>query len=264
LLENHNTGQNGIIFPLPDLAFSVSLSETSPMDFFSPAAFLAQVRTPTLIDYFIQSNAAGQVIILLLAGASIFAWSIMLERYLDLSRLRKANKAFERSLAPVVILEEVDTALLDGQNSFYHYVFREAVEASHRYHLASDRLGIEKKLERIKFIENALHRSVAAAADKYERKLLALGTIIAIAPFLGLLGTVWGVMEAFGSVAALGTATLQALAPGVSGALLTTVAALIVAIPSVAGYNFTLSKVRVLTLELENFASSLADRLELE
>ncbi|HNX05448.1 MAG TPA: MotA/TolQ/ExbB proton channel family protein, partial [Opitutales bacterium] len=84
------------------------------------------------------------------------------------------------------------------------------------------------------------------------------------APFLGLLGTVWGVMDAFGAISMQKTATLQMLAPGVSGALLTTVAGLCVAIPAVFGYNYLLSQSKLMVTELENFASLLADRVEIE
>ena len=83
------------------------------------------------------------------------------------------------------------------------------------------------------------------------------------APFLGLLGTVWGVMDAFGTMDK-GGATIEHLAPGVSGALLTTVAALCVAIPIVFAYNGLLGMTRSAMTRLENFASNLADRIELE
>ena len=84
------------------------------------------------------------------------------------------------------------------------------------------------------------------------------------APFLGLLGTVWGVMDCFGSMSAQTSVTLQQLAPGVAGALLTTVAGLLVAIPAVFGYNYLTSRARTMSAELENFASLLADKIELE
>ena len=90
-----------------------------------------------------------------------------------------------------------------------------------------------------------------------------LATIVSGAPFLGLLGTVWGVMDAFGTMDA-GGATIEHLAPGVSGALLTTVAALCVAIPIVFAYNGLLGMTRAAMTKLENFASNLADRIELE
>ena len=94
--------------------------------------------------------------------------------------------------------------------------------------------------------------------------MIFLETIVTGAPFLGLLGTVWGVMEAFSAISGQQTASIQTLAPGVSAALLTTIAGLVVAIPSVFGYNFLLGKVKQLVTEIENYASSLADRIELE
>ena len=94
--------------------------------------------------------------------------------------------------------------------------------------------------------------------------MVFLATIVSGAPFLGLLGTVWGVMVAFSSVSVQQTASIQTLAPGVTAALLTTVSGLIVAIPSVFGYNFLLAHTKRMVTELENYASSLADRIELE
>jgi biopolymer transport protein TolQ len=91
-----------------------------------------------------------------------------------------------------------------------------------------------------------------------------LGSIVSGAPFLGLLGTVWGVMDAFGSIAGGEGASIATLAPGVSGALLTTVCGLLVAIPSVFGYNYLLTQVKLQITDLENYASILADRIELE
>ena len=99
---------------------------------------------------------------------------------------------------------------------------------------------------------------------RYESKMVWLGTIISGAPFLGLLGTAWGVMDCFGSMSAQTSVTLQQLAPGVAGALLTTVAGLLVAIPAVFGYNYLTSRARTMSAELENFASLLADKIELE
>jgi biopolymer transport protein TolQ len=95
--------------------------------------------------------------------------------------------------------------------------------------------------------------------------MIFLASIVSGAPFLGLLGTVWGVMEAFGAAAEPGGATsIQSLAPGVSAALMTTIAGLVVAIPSLFGYNVLLASTKRLITELENYASSLADRIELE
>jgi len=82
------------------------------------------------------------------------------------------------------------------------------------------------------------------------------------APFLGLLGTVWGVMDTFTGVAEAGSASLAAMAPGVSGALITTVTALCVAIPAMFGYNFLVTSIRAMAVEMDNFAAELASEFE--
>ena len=112
------------------------------------------------------------------------------------------------------------------------------------------------------YVENAIRRALAEVGDRYEAKMYWLQRLYQV-HLLGLLGTVWGVMDAFGTMDA-GGATIEHLAPGVSGALLTTVAALCVAIPIVFAYNGLLGMTRAAMTKLENFASNLADRIELE
>ena len=124
--------------------------------------------------------------------------------------------------------------------------------------------SVESRSVRMGHVENALQRTLARQVIKCESKMTLLGTIISGAPFLGLLGTAWGVMDSFGSMSAQVSVTLNDLAPGVAGALLTTVAGLVVAIPSVFGYNYLSTRTRKTITDMENFASLLADRLELE
>ncbi|HPI32695.1 MAG TPA: MotA/TolQ/ExbB proton channel family protein, partial [candidate division Zixibacteria bacterium] len=81
-------------------------------------------------------------------------------------------------------------------------------------------------------------------------------------PFLGLLGTVWGVMEMFAGLARTGSATMSAIAPGVCAAMLTTVTGLLVAIPAMFGYNFLVTSIRAMTIEMDNFAAELAAAFE--
>ena len=113
-------------------------------------------------------------------------------------------------------------------------------------------------------VESALQRAVAKRTDEYEKNMVFLSIIVTSAPFLGLFGTVWGVMEAFGAIGLSGGGSIKDLAPGVSSAVLTTVGGLAVAIPSVFGYNLLLDYVRRLTIDIENFASQIADRFELD
>lgn len=215
-----------------------------------------------VLQYFADSNFAGKAIVVILIVFSALAWTVMLMKAADLHELKALNANVERRLAKS---STVMSALSENRyiKGPYATLLNEAVAAWGR--VAGDDYSIEMLSVRMGHVENALQRSVARQTMKYEAKMVLLGSIISGAPFLGLLGTVWGVMDSFGSMGKEGAvATLQALAPGVSGALLTTVAGLLVAIPSVFGYNYLLTLSRGMVLELENFASSLADRIELE
>ncbi len=220
---------------------------------------------PNIFVYFGQSNLAGKVIILILVVFSIVAWTVMLGKYLDLSKLRAQNQRYERLLSREANLLALDPARPGkGGGPFFNLV-REGLEAFYRYggDSTDDPDGRQAAL-RMGHVVNALQRGVAEQTIRYEAKMVMLGSIVTGAPFLGLLGTVWGVMDAFGGMAGSGSASLQSLAPGVSGALLTTVAGLVVAIPSVFGYNYLLQQTKISVVELENFASTAADRIELE
>lgn len=227
-----------------------------------PALFLAQTENPNVFTYFTDSNLAGKFIVVALVIFSLLAWTVMIGKYLDLSRLRNLNLTFERRLSDARAVLNLNLGQQARGLGPYAILTDAALQGARRI---SDENTSERAVAlRMGHVENALQRSVAQLTIKYESKMVVLGSIVTGAPFLGLLGTVWGVMDAFGSMALQSSATLQNLAPGVSGALLTTVAGLLVAIPSVFGYNFLLTQTKLLVTELENFASSLADRVELE
>lgn len=219
---------------------------------------------PNVFTYFGQSNFAGKVVILILAVFSIVAWTVMLGKHLDLSKLRSQNLRYERSLSKEPHLLVLDPQRPGKGSGLYYNIVREALEAFHRYGGDTIDADMHRVTLRIGHVENALQRAVAEQVIRYESKMVLLGSIVTGAPFLGLLGTVWGVMDAFGGMAGGGSASLQSLAPGVSGALLTTVMGLVVAIPSVFGYNYLLQNTKIAVVELENFASTVADRIELE
>lgn len=224
----------------------------------------AQGGDPGVLSYFNQANGAGKVIILLLMAFSMVAWTIMLGKYFELKKMQQLNNAFEDRLkeAPVVLSPDKPTTV--NPNIPFSVLYGEAAGAYFRVSGGTERPGPDLARMRMGQIENALQRGVSRKCADYESRMVFLATIVTGAPFMGLLGTVWGVMDAFGAVALGASATLQMLAPGVSGALMTTVAGLLVAIPSVFGYNILLTQTKQMMTELENYASHLADRIELE
>lgn len=114
----------------------------------------------------------------------------------------------------------------------------------------------------MRHVENAVQRGMARVMEKYEKSLVLLSSFAAGGPFLGLLGTVWGIIITFGSLTE--KATIAQLAPGVAGALVATLSGLLLAIPAVFFYNIILTSTKRRTVEIEAFASLLLDRIELE
>jgi biopolymer transport protein TolQ len=183
----------------------------------------------------------------------------MIGKWSDVQELRRRNHAFERRLR-----DEPSVVALNfprGSNlGPYEFLVAEAVSAVQRH---KGRLVRQSDVTLcMGHVENAVQRGVARTMVNYEDKMVILSSLVSGGPFLGLLGTVWGVMVTFGALTE--KASIAQLAPGVCGALVTTTLGLLVAIPATFGYNYLLTQVKIMTTELENFASSLADRVELE
>jgi len=215
---------------------------------------ISDLPSLAMLQAFAQSNLAGKAIVLLLVVFSLLAWTVMVGKYMELAKFKDQNTSFQKRLDATDRILVIDPQL-PGAHGPYAHLGREALKAWH---------SSAKSKQAIGHVENALQRAVSWSLLRYESRMTLLGSIVSGAPFLGLLGTVWGVMDAFGSIAGSDGASIATLAPGVSGALLTTVCGLLVAIPSVFGYNYLLTQVKLLITDLENFASILADRVELE
>ena len=205
----------------------------------------------------------AKAIIVILIIFSIFAWSVMAAKAMQMRRAKKMNAFFndefeKQQEALAIHRRKVD---VEGCPNFTVYQAG-AVEVEAR--LAASKKPGQLSLKSMEHIKRSLERAVAQEALKLESGLILLAIAVSGAPFLGLLGTVWGVMSAFSYVAMKGNADLATMAPGVAAALVTTVAGLLVAIPSMFGYNWLVHTLRVLTVELDNFAQELVSRIEIE
>lgn len=227
-------------FPMP---LSVATAEGKPLEW-----------------YFHQCDTFGQGIALLLVFCSMISIGTMLQKFLELSSLRRRNLGFEQKLRGVETIIGVNILRGISELSPYEYLAAEA-SAAYQRHRGKARTQASIALC-MGHVENAISRGIARQIVRYERKLILLTSLVSGGPFLGLLGTVYGVMIAFGGLS--DKATITQLAPGVAGALVTTTCGLLVAIPATFGYNYLITQTKIMTTELENYASSLADRIELE
>lgn len=225
---------------------------------------LIAVSTVNVWQVFLTTDPVGQAVIGLLAICSIFGWSVMLGKHSELKKLRQLNLLFERKLGQERHILELPENMRNRRDIPYADLLADALEAYWRAAAIGKEKGDDSIRSRLEHAENAIQRALARQSLRYETSMIVLASLVSGAPFMGLFGTVWGVMEAFSAVSVLQTASIQTLAPGVSAALLTTIAGLVVAIPSVFGYNFLIGNVKTMITELENYASNLADRIELE
>jgi biopolymer transport protein TolQ len=229
-----------------------------------PGFLVPLFAAANVIDVFEHCDIVGQVIVTGLAVFSVIAWAVMFGKRNELNVLRRLNHSFERHLRDQKRLLELPESVRERRDIPYADLFSDAVEAYWRAAAIGKEKGTDTSRFRLEHTENALQRALARQTLRYESNMVFLASIVSGAPFLGLLGTVWGVMDAFSAVSVQQTASIQTLAPGVSAALLTTISGLLVAIPCLFGYNMLFAMTKRLITELENYASSLADRLELE
>jgi biopolymer transport protein TolQ len=229
-----------------------------------PVSVTPILAAANVFDVFQRTDIVGQVITSGLAVFSVIAWAVMFGKRNELVTLRRMNLSFERHLRDQKKLLDLPESLKERRDIPYADLFSDAVEAYWRAAAIGKEKGLDTLRFRLEHTENALQRALARQTLRYEANMVFLASIVSGAPFLGLLGTVWGVMDAFSAISVQQTASIQTLAPGVSAALLTTISGLLVAIPCLFGYNMLFATTKRLITELENYASSLADRIELE
>jgi len=220
-------------------------------------------------------DAIGAVIFAALILLSILAWSIMITKFKQVNRARKSSEAFLANLRrDKNFLTMYNQGLkVEGCPLFDIYVAgcKELTGAVPKLEEEPDllrggtaTLGVLNRISvsELERIKTALERAVAEQAVKLEDQIVLLGTSVTAAPFLGLLGTVYGIMEAFAGIGMHGDASIGVLAPGIAGALINTVAGLFVALPSLIGYNVLLGRNRNLIVSMDNFASELVTWIE--
>ena len=223
---------------------------------------------------FSHSDIVGQAIVVFLLFGSILTWTIMLDKGLALHR---AVKLSEFLISITRNSRTVFSLLRDAKDnpSPVAQVYMAGIQRLMEFQsITSERaamMQVQGNIPAVKLthaqidaIQTALEREVADQIMILEKRIGILGTAVSVSPFFGLFGTVWGIMMAFTGIASHGNASMGALAPGVSGALLTTVVGLVVAIPSLIGYNLLTMTIRKLTVHMDNFTEEFIAKVKLE
>ena len=198
--------------------------------------------------------ATGVLVLLLLA--SLYSWTIILGKIFTFRGATKETRRFLRAFRKATRLQEISALAADCKASPLAQVFEDVYET---YKRQTGGAGPPRNL-------NTLERSAQTASSEaitaLERRMTGLATIASTTVYVGLFGTVVGIIDAFHGLGTAGSATLRAVAPGISEALITTAAGLFVAIPALVAYNQLTARVRVFAAATDDFCRELLNSLE--
>jgi len=198
-----------------------------------------------------QMGAVAQVVLLILLFFSLISWSIILSKWGSLRRARTQSGRFMRAFRRAQRMQDVAAVSEQFKPSPLVPVFDNAYD---EYRRQGD--------SNITAVQRAAQIASSEELTRLERRLPWLATTGAVAPFVGLFGTVWGIIDAFHGLGTAGAATLRAVAPGISEALITTAAGLFAAIPAVIAYNMFTQHIREFGARMDDFGLELINEVE--
>lgn len=220
----------------------------------SPAA--PPVNASYLVDIWHNLGPVAIAVLVILLIGSLQSWAIILGKWSSFKRAGTQSKRFLRAFQKAERLQDVAAVSEQFKPSPLVQVFEETYD---EYRHQTDGTG---ELRNIKALERTAQTASSEALTAMESRMTWLATIGAVAPFVGLFGTVMGIVEAFHGLGTSGGATLRAVAPGISEALITTAAGLVVAVPAVMGYNQLTARLRELGSRLDDFSRELLNSIE--
>jgi biopolymer transport protein TolQ len=213
-----------------------------------------------------QTTGVARVILGILLFLSVFSWALIFQKFSQLSGLDQKTARFlqmfrsGRGLAdPNTLRAGAGTTPLVAVYAAGYREFEAQIGTAHGH---SSSTATATKLRNSSAIGVEMQVAAGEEVRRLEKGMSTLATIASVSPFIGLLGTVWGVMDAFAGLGEAGTASLRAVAPGIAEALITTAAGLFAAIPALIAYNHYLHGIRSLATRMSDFASEFVAKIE--
>ena len=193
----------------------------------------------TLLSLFIRADIVVKLVILILFVASILSWTIIIQKIRLFKSLKKFSQSFEDEFWSGRSIKEISRQVSEVEDSPIKYVFVEAVDE-----IEKSNQGIKKDIDSLSLrIERTMDAAIDYQNEKLSEYFSYLATIGSTTPFIGLFGTVWGIMNSFQSIAISRNTSLAVVAPGIAEALFATALGLLAAIPAVIAYNIFTSQV---------------------
>ena len=209
-----------------------------------------------ILDMVLQSGAVAKIVLLTLLGFSLISWAIILSKWGTLQRARVQSGRFIRAFRKAQRLQDISAVAEQFRPSPLVGVFTGGFEEFRR------QMGSSGAVRSILAIQRAMQISASEEISRFERNLPWLAITAAVSPFVGLFGTVWGIIDAFHGLGAAGAATLRAVAPGISEALITTAAGLAAAIPAVVAYNLIGNSIKEFAARSDDFSLEMMNAVE--
>ncbi len=204
----------------------------------------------SLLALFLAADWVVKAVMLGLLGASVWSWAIVVDKWVLFGRVGREMDRFEKVFWSGQSLEELYQTLSERDNSGLAAIFMAAMKEWKRSHEqgASSHIGVQVRIDKV------LDVAIARETENLEKRLGFLATVGSASPFVGLFGTVWGIMNSFQSIAVSKSTNLAVVAPGIAEALFATALGLLAAIPAVIAYNKFSSDANKLVGRLEGFA----------
>jgi biopolymer transport protein TolQ len=208
----------------------------------------------SILALFWQAHIVVKLVMIGLVAASIWCWAIIFDKWMLYARTKRQMDRFEDTFWSGQSLEQLYNQVSERKATGMAALFLAAMREWKRTYETGARslTGLAGRIDRV------MNVTIAREVDRLERRLLVLATVGSAAPFIGLFGTVWGIMTAFQGIAASRNTSLAVVAPGIAEALLATALGLAAAIPAVMFYNKFISQVSRLATRMEGFADEFA------
>jgi len=209
-----------------------------------------------VVHFFLRSGPVAKIVLGILIAMSLSSWYVLLQRLLLFRRTAEQNQSFLSVFRKAARFSEIGKATGQHRASSLVGLFQAGyLEIDTQIKaLQAARVGDEGlRLQSLMGLERTLRRAANVELRVLARNTSWLATTAAAAPFIGLFGTVWGIMIAFNDIGASGTASITTVAPGIAEALVNTAAGLVAAIPALVGYNYLATRLRQLRAEMDDF-----------
>ena len=223
------------------------------------------MRPVEILRFFLQTGWIAKIVLVTLLLFSLASWSVILAKWRELSAAKRVSDRFLRVFRKASRLNEAAEAVPQHRASPLAALFQAGyteLEANIRAARRNQGPEATLRVRSLDGVSRALERAIGSEQERLQRALPLLATTASVTPFIGLFGTVWGIMNTFMAIGATGSTSIVTVAPGIAEALVNTAAGLAAAIPAVIAYNHLLAHVRHIRRRMDDFALEFLNLVE--